>query len=538
MTAPRLHRAESYEALWNQVDFGSLELPPEFNLGVACVDVHDPAARALTVVAPERSSRDYTFGDLAEHAAQLSGALAALGIGRGDVVGVVNPASLHTGVSFLALWRMGAIALPISSLFGPDGLRYRLTDSGAKVVITSAAKVPAVREALEGRDVPLIVIEGAADGPAEQTWNDALAGQPAQFEPVTTRPEDPALLVYTSGTTGNAKGALHAHRVVLGHLTGFQVVFEFFPQPSDVIWSPADWAWMAGVMDILVPTWFYGLPVVVDEERQFSAERAVWLLREFEITLTLLPATALRVIRGADLDPGNFALRVVASGGEAVGADLLGWSEKFFDCGVNEGFGQTEMNVCIGNCFSVYPVRPGSLGRALPGTTVAVLDDDGHPVIDQVGELAVDRHHPNTMLRYWNKPEATAEKFLGDWLLTGDLCCMDNDGYVWFESRKDDVFKSSGYRIGPGEIEECLGSHPAVTMSGVIGVPHPRRGHIPKAFVVLRPGHQPGDEMADALRAHVRARLAAHEVPDEIVFLDDLPRTVTGKILRRELRNP
>ncbi len=268
----------------------------------------------------------------------------------------------------------------------------------------------------------------------------------------------------------------------------------------------------------------------------FNADRAVWLMREFKVTLTLLPATALRVIRASGLSGEGLSMRVVVSGGEAVGADLLGWSEFFFDCIVNEGFGQTELNACIGNCASVYPVKPGALGRALPGTLVAVLDDDGKPVIGTTGELAIDRHHLNTMIEYWRNPTATKEKFHDDWLLTGDLAMQDEDGYVWFMSRKDDVINSAGYRIGPGEIESCLGSHEAVAMSAVIGVPDERRGEVPKAFVVLGPASNRATPLADELRSHVRTRLAAHEMPREIVFLDDLPKTTTGKIMRRALR--
>ena len=303
-----------------------------------------------------------------------------------------------------------------------------------------------------------------------------------------------------------------------------------------MLWSPADWAWIAGIMDILVPAWWFGLPVVVDLDTVFTADRAVWLMREYKVTLTLLPATALRVIRASGLSGEGLSMRVVVSGGEAVGADLLGWSEEFFGCIINEGFGQTELNACIGNCASVYPVKPGALGRALPGTIVAVLDADGQPVIGETGEIALDRHHLNTMVEYWRNPQATKEKFLGDWLLTGDLGMQDEDGYVWFISRKDDVINSAGYRIGPGEIESCLGSHEAVAMSAVIGVPDERRGEVPKAFVVLRAGYEPSDELADALRQQVRTRLGAHEVPREIVFLDDLPKTTTGKIMRRALR--
>ena len=290
-------------------------------------------------------------------------------------------------------------------------------------------------------------------------------------------------------------------------------------------------------MDILVPAWFYGLPIVVDLDGAFSAERAVWLMREHDVTLTLIPPTALRVIRATEMAGGGFSFRSVASGGEALGADLLGWANEFFGCPVNDAYGQTEFNGICGGNSSVFPPRPGSIGRALPGTIVAVLDEAGNPVVGSVGEIAVDRHHPLTMLEYFNNPTATAEKFHGDWLLTGDLGMIDADGYIWFESRKDDVINSAGYRIGPGEIENCLGAHPAVAMAAVIGVPDERRGQVPKAFVVLKPGRDASDALADELRAHVRTRLAAHEMPREIVFIDDLPRTTTGKIMRRELRD-
>ena len=540
MVSPLLRPSSSYDELWRQVDYKTLEIPERFNLGVACADRHDPADRALTVVAKDRSSTDYTFGEVTEQSNRLANALQRLGIGRGDIVAVVNPQSLETGVSYLALFRMGAVALPLSSLFGPDALRFRLLDAGAKAVIVSAANAPKVREALaDAGPVPLLVIGGRPAGD-EHSYTEALASASPEFTPVPTGAEDPAFLIYTSGTTGNPKGALHAHRVVFGHIVAFEMVYEFYPKPEDVLWSPADWAWIAGIMDILVPAWFYGLPVVVDLDGAFEAERAVWLMREFRVTLTLLPATALRMIRATGLPGGGFAYRAICSGGEALGADLLAWSEDFFGATVNEGYGQTELNACIGNCASVYPVKPGSLGRPAPGTVAAVLDDGGNPVIGQVGELAVDRHHPNTMLEYWNNPGATKEKFLGDWLLTGDLAVQDEDGYIWFESRKDDVINSAGYRIGPGEIESSLGAHPSVAMAAVIGVPDERRGQVPKAFVVPRAGidvtGEHGTALADELRQHVRARLAPHEVPREVVFLAELPRTTTGKIMRRALR--
>lgn len=536
MREPMLKPVSSYDELAAQIDWRTRTLPEEFNLGVACVDDHDASARALTLVHEDRSSQDFTFGDLKDAANRLANALLALGVGRGDIVGVVNPASFETGVTYVGLWRMGAIALPMSSLFGPDALQYRLANSGAKAVIVSSANAPKVREAVAGRGVTLLVIgDDVQDG--ELSYAQALADASPDFTPVVTRSEDPAFLIYTSGTTGNAKGALHAHRIVFGEIPAFEAIYDFYPKPDDVLWSPADWAWIAGLMDILVPAWFYGLPVVVDEASGFNPERALWLMREFEVTLTLLPATALRMIRSSGLPGGGFAYRSVCSGGEALGADLLAWSLEFFGAPVNEAYGQTELNGMCGNNARVFPVKPGSLGRALPGSIVAVLDDDGKPVVGAVGEIAVDRHHPLTMLEYYKNPEGTAEKFLGDWLLSGDLGLMDEDGYVWFQSRKDDVISSYGYRIGPGEIEDSLGGHPAVALAAVIGVPDERRGQVPKAFVVLNQGYQPTDALADELRGHVRTRLAPHEVPRDIAFLDDLPRTTTGKIMRRALRD-
>jgi len=535
MREPFLHRVSSYDELWKEVDFRDFPIPEQFNMGVACLDDQDADATALVIVAKDESSASYTFGAVRHRADRLANGLAGLGIGRGDVVAVVNPASLETAVAYMAIFRMGAIVLPLSSLFGPDALSFRLRNGEARAVITSAANRPKVREALAGVEASVVVI-GATAEEDEHSFEALIAGASPEFTPVRMGAEDPCLLIYTSGTTGDPKGALHAHRFVFGHITAFETVYDFYPEPADVLWSPADWAWIAGIMDLLIPAWWYGLPVVVDLDTVFNPERAVWLMREHKVTLTLLPATALRMIRATGLSGEGLSMRAVCSGGEAVGADLLGWTESFFDCIVNEGFGQTELNACIGNCASVYPVKPGALGRGLPGTVVAVLDENGHPVLGRTGEIAIDRHHPNTMIEYWRNPKATEEKFHGDWLLTGDLGVQDEDGYVWFMSRKDDVINSAGYRIGPGEIEGSLGSHEAVAMSAVIGVPDERRGQVPKAFVVLRAGFEPSDALADELRTHVRTRLAAHDVPREIVFLDDLPKTTTGKIMRRALR--
>lgn len=531
---PFLKRATSYEQLWSQIDWQSFTIPKRFNLGVACVDDNAQSTRALTIVAEDRSSVDYTFGDITDRANRLANVLIGVGIGREDIVAIINPQSLETAVSFMAIYRMGAIALPLSHLFGPDGLKYRFENSGAKAVIVTARNVERVREAIGEREVAIIVIgEGAHEG--ELDFSAALQGASTQFSPADTDAEGPAMLIYTSGTTGNPKGALHAHRLVFGQIPIFEACYDFYPKPNDVLWSIADWAWIAGIMDILVPAWFYGLPVIVDQHEAFDPERAVWLMREHKVSLSLLPATALRGIRSKGIAGGDFSFRAVASGGEALGADMHAWASEFFGCDINDAYGQTEMNGLCCHSSKVFPTKPGAAGRPGPGNIVAILDDNGESVRGQMGEIVIDRRHPLVMKEYWKNPKATEEKFNGNWLLTGDLGHIDEDGYLWFDSRKDDVINSSGYRIGPTEIEDCLGSQESVAMSAVIGVADERRGQVPRAYVVVREGVQADEALIDALRAHVRSRLAKHEVPRDIIFIDELPRTTTGKIIRREL---
>ena len=527
-----LTRVDNYDDLAAQVDFEAMEIPERFNIASAILDDRDLTQRAITEVYADRTHRDFTYGDLLEQTHRLANALRERGIGEGDVVMVINPQSFHTATVFLAAWRMGAIVLPVSTLFGPQALDYRFENSGAKAVITFAAHADAVREGIGERDVRLLVIGGSG----EESFEDAVANASPDFTPVDTRAEDPAFLVYTSGTTGHPKGALHAHRQVFGQMPLIETCYDFLPHDGDVFWSPADWAWIAGIMCIMCPGLLYGVPLVVDRADGFDPARSAWLMREFGVTISLLPATALRGFRASGVPGGDFSMRVMMSGGEPLGAELREWAQGYFGGDINDAWGQTEMNGFVLHSSRVYPTKPGAGGRPGPGNTVAVVDDDFNPVIGQVGQV-VARRTPLVMLKYWKNPEATAAKFRDGWLLSGDLGLMDADGYVWFKMRNDDVINASGYRIGPTEIEDCLCAHPAVALAGVIGVPDERRGQAPKAFVVPRPGVEGTAELADELRMHVRTKLAAHEVPREIVFVDDLPRTATGKILRRELRD-
>jgi acetyl-CoA synthetase len=350
-----------------------------------------------------------------------------------------------------------------------------------------------------------------------------------------TAAEDPVFLIYTSGTTGPPKGALHAHRTIFGHLPAFELYYDFAPQAGDVIWTPADWAWIGALMDVVIPAWYHGMTVLT-ADMDFEPHAAVRLMVERSVTLAFLPPTALKMMRAAGVDGSGLDLRAIFTGGEALGEEMLTWARQELGCPINEGYGQTEANIVVGNSSRVWPVRPGSMGRAIPGHDVQVQDDDGNRLIDEVGEIVVKAPDPVMMLGYWNRPDATVSKYRNGWLLTGDLGREDADGYLWFESRKDDVISSMGYRIGPGEIEESLIGHPAVAMCAVIGVPDDIRGQVPAAFVVVNDGFEPSDELAAELQHHVRSRLAAHEVPRRVTFLEELPRTTTGKIMRRALR--
>jgi acetyl-CoA synthetase len=508
-------------------------IPERVNLGVACSDAHDPDAAALVVDRGDATAETITFGALSDRSSRLAGGLRHRGVGRGDRVAVVVPQSLETGFAHLAIWKLGAVSVPMASLFGPDALAYRLGDSGSRLVITDRANEHKLIEAARAvnQHIDIVVVE--------RDLEDLARRDP--IEPASTAAEDPAFLIYTSGTTGPPKGALHAHRSVYGHLPAFELFYELAPQPGDLIWTPADWAWIGALMDVLVPAWFHGMPVLTARQ-DFDAVRAIELMARQGVTLAFLPPTALKMMRAADVGGEGLSLRAVFTGGEPLGEEMLAWSLARLGAVINEGYGQTECNLVVGNCSSIWPVRPGSMGRAVPGHEVAVLDVEGDRVVGEEGEVCVRSPDPVMMLGYWNNPDATAEKYRDGWLRTGDLAVQDTDGYLWFRSRTDDIISSRGYRIGPGEIEDCLMAHPAVAMCAVVGVPDEIRGQVPAAFVVRRDtltaSNAPtGDELVGELKDHVRTRLAAHEVPAHVRFVDDLPRTTTGKILRRDLRD-
>jgi acetyl-CoA synthetase len=547
------------------------QVPKRFNMAQACCGqwaARPDTARRVAIrehVAGRGLGQSWTFAQLQADANRLSRVLQAQGVRRGDRVAIVLPQRLETAVAYMAVLQMGAVAMPLSMLFGPEALSFRINDSQTRVAVCDESTVQALQQARP--DCPVLqtlIGVGQAAALADVDYAQALKSQAASFKTVSTLAEDPAVLIYTSGTTGNPKGALIPHRALIGNLTGFvcsQNWFGFDPfqpeRPSRaVFWSPADWAWTGGLMDALLPSLYFGRPIVAFNGR-FSPEEAFEILQCHGVTHTFLFPTALKAMMKAVPEvQGRYRLKLQAmmSAGEAVGDAVFGYCQQQLGVTVNEMFGQTEINYVVGNCARLWPAKPGSMGKAYPGHRVAVIDEAGNLCPPGTpGEVAVHRldvhGHPDPVffLGYWNNDKATQAKYTGDWCRTGDMAMADQDGYLWYQGRTDDMFKSAGYRIGPGEIENCLVKHPAVANAAVVPKPDADRGALVKAYVVLSPDwltRRPagaGQEAFDtqvrlALQAHVRGLLAPYEYPKEIEFIDQLPMTTTGKVQRRVLR--
>jgi len=530
-----IQRGESYDQVYGGFRW---ELPERFNIGVAACDRHATGDGRLALIyeAPDGRIDRFSFDDLKRLSNRCANALAAMGVGPGDRVGVLLPQRPETAIAHIAIYKLGAVALPLFTQFGPDALEHRLGGSGARALITDGENLAKVPDGLSEL-ATILVVEG--DGRGNPLFWPSLERAADEFSPVNTGIDDPALVIYTSGTAGKPKGALHAHRALLGHLPGVELAHDFFPAPGDLYWTPADWAWIGGLLDVLLPSLYFGIPVLAHRARKFDPEEAFVLMARHGVRNAFLPPTALKMMRQVPTPRERFGhrLRSVASGGEALGEDILGWCRGAFGVEVNEFYGQTEANLLVGNCASLFPVRPGSMGRATPGHRIEVVTPDGGFLpAGESGIIAARRPDPVMFLGYWNNPEATRAKFAGEWLLTGDVAVRDADGYIWYKGREDDLISSGGYRIGPTDIEDCLMKHSAVLMAAVVGNPDPVRGEIVKAFVVLKPEIAAGPGLEEEIRNFVGARLAHYQAPREIAFVSALPMTATGKIMRRELR--
>ena len=515
----------------------SWSIPGRYNIGHDVCDRQAGDALALVCENHEGCTTRHTFGDLRRLSDRLGNALRGLGVARGDRIAIILAQRAETAIAHIATYKIGAIAVPLSVLFGPEALAYRLGNSGTRVVITDVA-VGEKLAAMRG-DLPHLEHVITCERPGEGDFWTLLEKGADTSPAVDTAADDPAMIIYTSGTTGPPKGSLNAHRCLLGNLPGFELSQNFYAQTGGLFWTPADWAWTGGLLDALLPTLHYGRPVLgYDGGGRFDPERAVDLMARHGVRNAFIPPTAMKMLMQVpDIGRRGVELRAVMSAGESVGERVVEWGEQELGLTVNEMWGQTEFNYLVGNCSAIMPVKPGSMGKPYAGHRVDVIDGQGRPLPDgECGELAARTGDPVQFLGYWENEEATRAKMRGEWFLTGDVGYRDSEGYLWFVGRQDDVISSAGYRIGPGEIEDCLIRHPAVAQAAVIGIPDDLRGQIIKAFIVPAAGVRPDDDLTADIQRQVKQQLAAYEYPRAIEYIDALPLTTTGKVRRNELR--
>ena len=534
-----LEPRDDYESLHRDFRWN---IPERFNIGVAVADrwaARDPSRTALLDYSADGDATRLTYGELSARSNAFANALRALGVARSDRVALLLPQCFETAIAHIAIYKLGAIAVPLALLFGADALEYRLQTAGVKLVVTNSAgraKLAGIAARLEELE-HIVSIDGDERG--AQDFHRLLAGHPTSFVPEDTTSDDPALMIFTSGTTGPPKGALHGHRVLLGHLPGVQIAYEFLPQPGDLMWTPADWAWAGGLLNALLPALYFGVPVVASRFEKFDPEAALGLVEKMQVRNAFIPPTALRMLKGVSGIGRRFrlGLRSVGSAGEALGRETYEWARAELGLTVNEFYGQTECNLVLSSCAALGVSRGGAIGRPVPGHRVAIIDREGRRLpAGEIGQIAVRRPDPVMFLEYWQNPDATAKKFIGDWMTTGDQGVEDADGYFHFFGRDDDVITSAGFRIGPGEIEDCLTGHPAVALAAAVGKPDALRTEIVKAYVVLKDGFAGDAALADEIRLWVRERLSAHGYPREVEFVDSMPLTTSGKVLRRIFR--
>ena len=535
----------TYHHIYNNFKWN---IPDNYNIGYDICEKwanKTPNRPAIIDLLSSGKTNSTSFRTLNQKANKVSNYLKCFGIKKGDRVGILLPQSLECIVSHIAVFKLGGISVPLFLLFGPDALEYRISDANIKVLITDYSGAKKIREI--NRDVQngltIFTIEGSNQKLESLSINLSDLKQSTDFIYEKTKPDEPALLLYTSGTTGPPKGVLHAHRVLLGHLPAFDFFLDLFSsyknEINNLLWTPADWAWIGGLVNILFSSLHHGVPVLAYRFEKFNPAKAIQLMSNFKVTGSFLPPTALKMLR-TDFPKGTskkLYLRSVASGGEPLGTELLDWGKKTLGVNINEIYGQTECNLVLSSCSKIMKPRPGIAGPPVPGNIVSIINQNGKECKKgELGAIAIKRGSPQMFLKYWNNPQATKEKFFKDWLITGDKGVIEKDGWIKFIARDDDVITSAGYRIGPGPIEDCLMKHPSISMAAVIGKDDPLRTQIIKAFIVLNKGFKESDNLKLDIQSFVKKKLSAHEYPREVEVVKKLPVTSTGKILRRNLR--
>jgi acetyl-CoA synthetase len=499
------------------------KVPARYNIAADVCDRHPREKPAMIHEDFKGNVRRLNWGELQDLANRFANVLVAHGVQRGDRVAMLLPPTPETAAAFFGTWKVGAILLSMSVLYGDDGIRHRLTDSQAKVLVTNKANAQRMeRELVEH----VLILD-----------DDLLSSGSDSFETVDTAADDPAQLYYSSGTTGLAKGILHAHRYILGHE---EFVYCHDVQDGELFHGMGEWAWAAGIAPLLGP-WRYGaVQTVYQREGGFDPAKQLAFLSKHQVTNVFGTPTAIRSMMAINdagtRYPQNF--RIVCSAGEPLNPEAIRWFRDQFGVTVLDFYGLTESYPLCAN-FPFMEVREGSMGKPMPGWDVVILDEDERPVAQgERGEICLRaRSNPHYPLGYWNRPPKDSEEvFGGEWFHTKDAAATDEDGYYWYEGRADDVIISAGYRIGPFEVESACLEHPAVAEAAAVAVPDERRGNVVKAFVVLNAGHDPSDELAGEIKAFVRDHLSAYAYPRLVEFVPDLPKTLTGKIRRIELR--
>jgi len=519
------------------------EIPEYYNIGVDVCDkwANEKHRLALIYIDKEGKDHKYSFWELKNLSNQLANALQAKGIDREDRVAILLPPCPEALLSHIAIYKLGAIAVPLLPLFGPQAVEYRLEDSEAKAVITDIENLPKVLDIKDRLpNLEMIMVAGPImEENIVDFWESVSKGS-RYFEPVLTKPKDPALIIYTSGTTGPPKGTLHGHQILLGILPGFEFYHNLFPKEGDLMWTPLDWAYIGGSYDALFPTLHHGIPMLAYRARKFNPEEAFFFMAKYGVRNIMAVPTVLRIMMHAVKNPKeryDLQLRSITVGGETLGEELAEWCKNSLGVELNEQYGQTECDLVIGFCSDVMKVVQGSIGKAVPGHVVEIINEKGEILKPgELGEIAVKCPDPVMFLEYWKDPNATKERFIENWMRTGDYGTKDENGYFRFTGREDDIIESGGFRIGPGEIEDCLMKHEAVSLVGVIGVPDKIRGEIIKAFIVPKEGIKVDKAFEENIKEHVKTKLEAQAYPREIEFMQEMPRTKSGKILRSELR--
>jgi acetyl-CoA synthetase len=544
--AYRLHERgwSDYEELYEAFEW---QVPEQFNIAQETSERwRDDDRLALVATNESRREKRYTYAEIDRAANRLANAFVADGIEPGDRIAVTGRQLPAVPIGHLAAWKCGAVTVPVSPLLGTDGLAYRLRDAASTAAVVGDELLETLAE-LDSRPSTLETVYAADCEPdpdlaAACSLEARLDGTSETFDSVTTAPSDPASVFYTSGSTGDPKGVVLPHRTLLGVLPSFLTLkCDLDLSETDRLWTTSEWSWIA-LYTTVFTSWFYGVPVLAYDRGAFDAD-AVWaFLADYEVTSLSAPPAALRRLRDATSSRSVESVRVVFSGGSLLRESTVEWARRAFaPVSVHVSYGLTEAACIAGNCEALErPYRSGAIGVPQPGHEIRLLDPDagdGDAVPSgEVGEIALRAaSDPACMDRYWEKPEKTREALRDGWLHTNDLARRTSDDYLEYVGRADEVIISSGYRIGPREIEESLDTHDAVEAVAVIGILDPERGEIPKAVVVPADGYEPSEPLRESLQQHAKRRLALYEYPREIEFATELPTTSTGKIKRDAL---